>query len=363
MNVRVPEAREVGLSLVAALLMTACGGEGPSKGVEREAIAVTTASVLAEDLESRLQAVGRVVSENAPMLASEVNARVVAVHVEEGEAVAGGRLLLELDDTTFALAEREAEAAIEGLKISIANEQRRVSRYRDLKTTNALSQERLDDAEAKLAADRAALTAAEARLAIARDRLQKARLVAPFDAVVERRHVSVGDYARTGDPLFTLVDTQSLRAELPFPETVAHRLQVGQDVWLESPVVPGLRVEATVNAIRPQVGGLNRAVVAIAYVRNPGDWRPGATVEAAVIVDRRPSSLVVPNAAIVDRPAGRVVYVLAGADRVQQVVIEEGERLNGSTEVLEGLEAGQIVVSEGAHYLSDGALVQVREGP
>lgn len=348
--------------VMVLLLLGACGNDEAMNEDRREAIAVTTVEVEARDLESRLHAVGRLVSENAPMLASEVDARITAVRVEEGDAVGAGQVLVEQDPTAFKLARQEAQAAIEGLEVSIANEQRRVVRYRDLTTTNALSQERLDDAEAKLAADRTALAAAKARLAIAEDRLDKARLTAPFDGVVERRHVSVGDYARTGEPLVSLVDTQSLRAELPFPETVVHRLQVGQDVRLESPVAPGLEVDATLDAIRPQVGGLNRAVVAIAHVRNPGPWRPDATVEADVVVDRRASSLVVPNMAIVERPAGRVVYVLDGSDRVRQHVVEVGERLNGTTEIVSGLEAGQVVISEGAHYLSDGALVQVREG-
>ena len=78
---------------------------------------------------------------------------------------------------------------------------RRRKRYRDLKTTNAMSQERLDDAEAKLASDRASLSAAKAGLAIAEDRLAKAELVSPVDGEVERRHVSVGDYVRNADPL------------------------------------------------------------------------------------------------------------------------------------------------------------------
>jgi RND family efflux transporter MFP subunit len=359
------EKRSIRRTLAGALvliLLAACG-DGP--GVDesrREAIAVITAPVQVRDLESRLHAVGRLVSESAPVLAAEVDARVTAVRVDEGETVEAGSVLVELDDTRFALARREALAAIEGLKVSIANEQRRVTRYRDLTTTSALSQERLDDAEAKLSADRAALTAAEARLAIAEDRLSKTRLRAPFDAVVERRYVSTGDYARTGEPLLSLVDTLSLRAELPFPETLAHRLRIGQPVRLESPVAPGLQIEAAVDAIRPQVGSLNRAVVAIARVRNPGRWRPEASVEASVVVDRRPSSLVVPSVALVDRPSGRVVYVLDGPDRVRQQVVAEGERLNGITEIVSGLEAGQVVVSEGAHYLSDGALVEVRGG-
>ena len=351
--------------VLSALMLVACGDdEQASTEKGKVVVPVTVAIVEVRDVQTQLRSIGRLVSRNAPMLASEVSARVVEVMADEGEAVVRGQVRLRLDTTAFELARREARAAIEQLTVSIANEERRVARYRDLKTTNAMSQERLDDAEAKLASDRAAKVAAEARLAIAEDRLAKAELVSPLDGVIERRHVSVGDYARPGDPLFSVTDTQKLRVQLPFPETVAHQLQPGQRIILESMIAPGLKHEVSIEQLRPQVGGTNRALMAVADVENPGPWRPGATVAGDVVVDQRPDTLVVPYVSLVERPAGMVVYVVNGpdGDTVSQRVVEPGERQNGTIEIRSGLEPGQVVVRDGAAYLSDGAHIAVRGG-
>ena len=65
-----------------------------------------------------------------------------------------------------------------------------------------------------------------------------------------------------------------------------------------------------------------------------------------------------------ERPAGSVVYVLEDPEGgvVRQRVVEPGERQDGVIEIRSGLEAGEVVVADGASYLSDGALVVVRSG-
>ena len=354
------------LMIFALFLLAGCGGENRESGalIAERAVSVTVATVTRQDVEVELHSIGRLVSKNTPLLAAEINARVMAVLVDEGQPVREGQILILLDTTAFELARREAEAQIEQLKASIANEERRVARYRDLKTKNVMPQERLDDAEAKLAVDRASMSAAEARLAITVDRLSKAELISPVNGVVERRHVSVGDYMQVGGPMVTVTDTHDLRAELPFPETVGHQLETGQAIVLESPIAPGLRVQAVIDQIRPQIGAMNRALVVIAGVANPGPWRPEATVEARVVVERRPGAVAVPLISVVRRPAGEVVFVLndPSDQRVKQRMIESGERQNGWMEIRSGLQAGETVVADGAYYLSDGAKVVVRQG-
>lgn len=351
-----------GLVLALAFALAGCDRQSGAEGEagNTRSVPVTTALARTGDVETRLHSVGRFVSENAPQLAAEVAARVEAVLVEEGETVSAGQVLVRLDRTAFELALQEAQAAILSLDVSIANGERRVVRYRDLKSTNALSQERLDDAEAALAADRAALAAAQARLAIAADRLAKTALSAPIAGVVERRHVSVGDFVQAGTPMISLTDTVALRAEMPFPETVAHQLRLGQPVILESPVAPGVRQSAQIDNIRPNVGELNRALVAIAQIENPGHWRPGADVYASVVVDRRPAAVLVPFMAVVERPGRQVVY-LAEAGRARERVVQPGERQDGVIEIVDGLAGGETVVVDGARYLSDDAPIEVRD--
>ena len=159
---QVPGFARVVPFLALIVSMAGCGGDsgGGEAANAAAAVPVTTAIARTGEVESRLHSVGRFVSENAPRLAAEVAARVEDVLVEEGETVSAGQVLVRLDPTAFELSSQEARAAILALDVSIANGERRVARYRDLKSTNALSQERLDDAESALAADRAALAAA-----------------------------------------------------------------------------------------------------------------------------------------------------------------------------------------------------------
>ncbi|MEE8496449.1 MAG: efflux RND transporter periplasmic adaptor subunit [Xanthomonadales bacterium] len=321
---------------------------------------VRVAKAQTREILVELYAVGRLVSRNSPSLAAEIDARVVEVLVKEGEAVHKGQELVLLDTTSTELARREAQADIERLQATIDNEQRRVTRYRDLKARDMMPQESLDDAEAQLAVSRAALTAAEARLAVTQDQLARARLQSPFAGVVETRYVSVGDFATVGRPLIKITDTQALWARLPFPETVGYQLKEGLDVFIESPLAPGQVVQARIDQIRPQVGSMNRALIVIADVINPGFWRPGATIEARVVVERRADAVVVPGISVVSRPAGDVVYLL-DSGHVRQRVVETGEILDGWVEIRSGLSAGNTVVTEGAYYLTDGAAVSIRE--
>lgn len=354
-----------GLLMATSLLLTACSGDENDASGEGKTLATGRAiSVHVADAETRevlveLQSVGKLVSRNSPSLAAEIDARVVEVLVEEGDAVKADQALVLLDTTKTELARREATADIQRLEVSINNEQRRVKRYRDLKTRDVMPQERLDDAEAQLAVSQASLQASEARLAIAEDRLRRAQLVAPFDGVVETRHVSVGDFATVGKALITITDTRSLRALLPFPETVGAQLKEGQEVYIESAVAPGRIVKAEINQIRPEVGVMNKALIIIADVINPGFWRPEATIEARVVVDRRADAVIVPRLSVVSRPAGKVVYLL-DSGQVRQRIVETGEILDDWVEIRTGLNAGDTVVTEGAHYLSEGATVRVQ---
>jgi multidrug efflux pump subunit AcrA (membrane-fusion protein) len=119
-------------------------------------------------------------------------------------------------------------------------------------------------------------------------------------------------------------------------------------------------VEAEIDQIRPELGVMNKALIIVSDVINPGYWRPEATIEARVVVDRRANAVIVPGVSVVTRPAGKVVY-LYGSGRVRQQVVETGEILDEWVEVRTGVNAGDVLVTEGAHYLSDGVAVIVRE--
>jgi len=354
--------RLTGLLIVSTIVTGLCGcGKQQSEPQNEDEdtvrrLAITVAKAGTREVVVQYHSVGRMISRNTPTLAAEIDARIVAVLVDVGDEVSVDQPLIKFDSTKFALTRREARAQIARLEATIVNDQRRVSRYRDLRKTNTVSQEKFDDAEAALSVSKASLEGGRARLAIADDRLGKCVVRSPLSGIVESRHVSLGDYAKVGEDLLRIIDTVHLRARLPFPETVAQHLRAGQTAIIESPLAPGQTMEAKITFLDPDVGLRNRAVNAIIDLVNPGNWRPDATVIGRVIVARRPRAIVVPTMAVVTRPAGQVVYVVTKASVSQRPVVL-GERGDDWVEITSGLNAGEVIAVEGAPYLTDGATV------
>lgn len=349
----------IGVVLCAALSHAAGGDGAPVDSADDAgATLITVAGVERRDVEVWLESMGKAKSRTAPTVAAEVDGRVEVIHVETGDTVEQNCLLLELDTSALELERAAVYANIHRIEAQIANERRRVARFRKLSDKEYVARTQLDDSEAQLAVYRADLEAEEARLAIAEDRIDRARVPAHVGGVVERRYVSEGDFVKRGDPLFDITQPNVLRVWLPLPEPVAGRLSIGQRVTLWSPLAMDLRIEGTLDDLRPTVGAGSRAVTAIVDVTNPGPWRAEATVVGRILVERHEQALLVPAMALVRRPAGETLYVVDDG-RVDARVVKSGERVDDRIEIVQGLDGSETVVVEGASWLTDGARVRV----
>ena len=319
-------------------------------------ISVTAART--QDVPVLLKSIGRLESRAAPLVAAEIDGRVLELAVDEGAEIAAGATLAELDATSVTLEVRAAKAELGRIAALLANEERRVERFRTLAARELIAREQLDDTEAQLAVLRAQRDAIEARLRIVEDQLGKTVIRAPLAGRIQKRLVSVGDFVKRGSPLFEIATSASLRALLPVPEPLAARLAPGLAVKLGSPLTPDKHAAGVITELRPAVGEANRAVWVIVDVENPGEWRPDATVRAEIVLATHANAVVVPGQSLVRRPAGDVVYVISDGKAAQRVVTT-GERLDGLVEITAGLAAGDTVAVEGAPYLSDGAPVRV----
>ena len=102
----------------------------------------------------------------------------------------------------------------------------------------------------------------------------------------------------------------------------------------------------------------NRSVDVIADIADQVDWQPGATVEGIVVLGEQPAALMVPEQSLVLRPAGEVAYVVRSGV-AHQAVVKTGQHQNGMVEVLDGLKANDMIVVDGAGFLTDKAPVKI----
>ena len=354
-------------SLTAALLLTlllgACSNEESAdtgESADEKAVLISTQKTRLMDLPIWLETVGQVHAQSAPTLAAEVEGRITMVAADTGDDIKEGQLLAETDNSTLLLQRQAAQAGLERLEVHIDNGKRRVGRLEKLSSKNLTSQTELDDAREQLEAYRADYKAAEAQLAIVEDSLAKSRTIAPVSGVIQQRFISTGDFVKRGQALFEITRPKLLQAWLPYPESVALRVKIGQPAKIYSPLTPGEFAPGEVTELQPSVGLGSRAVMAIINLEDPGNLRPKATLSGKVLVETRKNAVMVPNISIVRRPAGEVVYLISN-DKAEARPVKTGYHEGSLVEIVSGLDGDETIATDGAAFLTNGANVTIAE--
>jgi len=321
------------------------------------AVLIATATVQPRTLEIYEEVVGSLENVIDPKIGAEVAGRVTRVLGFTGKKVKRGELLAEIDAQDFEIQSRADAAEVKRLQAMLENQERIVERQQKLVKQGFISQNALDEALSQRTVLREQISAARARGESTGRSLGKAKVVAPIDGEIETQVVASGDYVKLGDPLFTLVGMNRMRAHLLFPESAANRIRPGLKVRLESPAAPGKTIETRIDEIKPTVNAGNRALDAIVrFDSDDGAFRGGGSVNAHVVIGIKQNALMVPEQAMVLRPAGKVVYVVKD-ERVAQRAVETGLKQDGLQEIVSGLAAGDVIATDGAGFLSDGAAV------
>jgi membrane fusion protein (multidrug efflux system) len=292
-----------------------------------------------------VRAVGSLRSNESVLIAPEIAGRIGAIAVEEGAPVEAGAPIATLD---YAVYEAELAQAEASLVLSRQNHKR----AEELVAKGAGTQRALDEAKAALAHDRAAVDLARARLA-------KTQVVAPFAGVLGMRRVSVGAYVNAGDPIINLEQIDPIKVDFRVPEAALATVAPGRPIAITVDSLPGRTFEGTIMAVDPLVDEAGRSIVVRARLPNPdGVLKPGLFARVAVIVERRDQALLVPERAIV--PFGEDNFVFRVVDGVAAMTkVTLGQRQAGEVEILDGVSAEDTVVTDGLLKIGDGSPVAV----
>ncbi len=243
-------------------------------------------------------------------IAPDVSGLVTRVEVANDQTVARGQALFYVDRDRYALALRQAEAAVAAQRAALAQFQREDRRNAQL--GDLVAAEITEQSAARVAAGEAALAQANAARDLAQLNLQRTVVVAPTDGSLSDLTLRVGDYVTAGKPVLALIDRQSLRVEGYFEETKLKRVHVGQAVTVqlmgESELLHG-HVQSIANGIEDR----DRAASAnlLPNVNPVFNWvRLAQRVPVRIALDREPSDvrLVIgrtATVAVVEAPAAR----------------------------------------------------------
>lgn len=333
----------------AILAAAACGKSKAAGGFTPPPANVEVAVVRSEPVRETFNAVGTVEAAERVTITSELDAIVEELPFEEGRYVAKGHLLARLKDSELAAEVRRAAALREQARLSF-------ERFQSLADEKIASSQERDNAKA-------ALDVAEANLNLARARLAKTRITAPFAGVVGRRLVSPGAFLRTGDAITDLARIDEVKIGFAIPEVYLADLRRGARVTVATPAYPGKEFVGIVDVVDPTLDPGTRSVRLIARVKNPrAELRPGMSADVRAVLAERLGALTVPAESVFGEGASNYVFRVNPDSTVTRREVKLGTRQEGRVEVTEGLAAGDRIVRAGHQKLFEGAkIVPVQE--
>jgi membrane fusion protein, multidrug efflux system len=325
--------------------------------------AVGKAKAEEQTWETTLDAVGSVSSGRGVSIGNEVPGLVKRIAFESGQRVRAGQVLIELDASVERadLAAARAQAKLAGLT---------AGRARRLVHEQAMPVAQLDQAESELAG-------ATARVDSLRAQVAKKVVRAPFSGRLGIRGVNLGQFLNPGTPITVLETTDEVFVDFTIAQERLADVKVGMAVRVRLGT-EGEVIDGTLAAIEPSLDSATRTMRLRARVPNQGDaLRSGMFVTVSVILAANAKYVAVPATAIVHASYGDSVFILeakpedepgtretAAGEPVlvaRQQFVKTGPRRGDFVAVVEGVAAGQEVVSAGGFKLRNGAPVFVTD--
>lgn len=368
------------------------------------ATAVTTATLQLDTIEISSEFVGFLEAERRVTLRPEVAGQIVRIFVDNGDFVAVGAPVMQLNPRRPKAVVSEAQASIKEARaardaaraemleaeaeIGRANAEKNLqdtefARNRSLVAEGALAQQALDvvtrDREAALAAleaaerrfqaaeatlseTDAALARAESSTAVVAEDLAEYEIVAPTTGAIGDLPVKVGDYVEIGDSLTTLTDNQTLDLRMAIPVERSNQLRSGLPVELRTDAGSEVLVGGTISFVAARVEEGAQSILVKATFPNPkGQLRDGQFVRATIVWSEE-RGVLVPTTAISRVGGQSFVFVMepaaeGGSYQAEQRPIQVGKIVGNRYQVTQGLEAGETIITSGILRLADGAPV------
>ena len=295
------------------------------------------------------QVVDKVIEVNGSVVASEFvdirpesNGRIVFLQIPEGKMVTAGTVLAKLNDA-------DLQAQMQKIKVQLAlaiiNEQRNYK----LLEAKGINQSDYDISLQQV-------NSLKADIAYTQSLIDKTVIKAPFAGQMGLKQVSLGAYISTATTIVSLQKVDQLKVDFTLPEIYQNYIKVGKKVTVESIANPGVKMNATIAAIEPQIIATSRNIKVRANLQ--GKLLPGAYTKVFLGENQQKPSILVPsNIIIPDSKVKQLVVVREG--KAKFISVETGYRTASAVEITAGVKLGDSLVVAGMLFVRDGSDLKI----
>jgi RND family efflux transporter MFP subunit len=298
-------------------------------------------------------------------LRAEVSAVVLKVHKENGEMVRKGDLLVTLDNAVLRDNLSSAEESLRAAAQSLDGAERQFQRIKSLQAQGMVSTQGLEESEIKRNAAQSEFVAVKARVAAAKQQLDRTEVRAPFQGVVSARKASAGDTAQIGKELIQVIDPSSMRFEGQVSADQMGVVKIGQRVNFRINGVAQTGDQLGSQGIVKRIDGAANPVtrqVSVIVAINAKDRPPVAGLFAEGVIETLIKPAVMISESSLRREGDKVFVWVLDSNKIVKRGIQLGDRDTrlGAWVVKGGLTAGEKVLRSASSSLKDGQQFKLR---
>jgi len=325
---------------------SASGKEEKPEEDKAAAIPVEVATVQNGDIAAFYSGTTSIESDKQATVVSQITGVVLELHAEEGDFVKAGTVLAKVETDRYELELERGNASLKRLEMDF-------QRKRELYQKQLVSADDFERARADYEAQKASV-------ALAALDLKHTSIRAPISGYVSERLVRAGNLVTLHQPVFRIASYDPLLAVLHVPERELRVLRKGLDVSVNLDALPGKTFHGKLTRISPVVDPATGTFRVTAEIEDPARvLKPGLFGRVDILYDQRRNVPLIPRSAIITEDESSHVFVVKDDNNAALQPIRLGYERNGLVEILEGLSAGERVVTAGKGGLSDGAHVEI----
>jgi membrane fusion protein (multidrug efflux system) len=325
------------------------GKDNPNQDRKEEAVPVDVATIELGEIAAVLRFSANLEAERQVQVLAEAPRQVVGLLVEEGDQVAGGDLLVRLQDDV----QRSNLARAESQLRKARSEHQR---QQELFAEKLISEQVYNDTAYEL-------EQLELSYDDARRELSYTEVKAAIAGTVTERLVNLGDHVTVNQPLFRVVDFDSIVARIYVPEKELPRLDPGQPARITADALGTAAFDGSIERISPVVDPGSGTVKVTVATPGQSSLRPGMYVVVELVTDRHQQAVLLPKRALVYDNDQIFVFRLGDERRVERVPVSMLIESPELVEPVSGFAAGDQIVIAGQSGLKDGALVRLPGDP
>jgi len=306
-------------------------------------VAVTVAKVSEQEVPVLIEVAGTLQAAERASIAAKVTGVIARMPVVLGSTVNAGDLLVTISAEEIAARLNQAEA-------QLAQAKRNLDREQNLLAKNAATPEAVKSLHDQY-------NIAQAGYREAKTMIGYTTITAPFDGVVTRKNANSGDLATPGAVLLQIENNRTLQVTTAVPESLVLHIRTGDHLAVKVEAA-GVVIQGTVSEIAPAVDPSSRTAPVVLDLPASPTLRSGQFARV-LLPGKSSQTLLVPSSALV--PSGQMdrVFVVEG-ERARLRLVRTGLSLNGMTEILTGLSAGETVATANNRLLVDGQPVRTQ---